>query len=78
MNTAHNKDRIIDNGLKSTLKNALALPFDIKLFINKLPQTRLGCCSNGENTDNNSEQDGLKKECPESCGYCEKLSTAGK
>ena len=30
MNTAHNKDRIIDEGLKNIIKNALYMPFNVK------------------------------------------------
>ena len=34
MNTSHNKDRIIDEGLKTIIKNALHIPFDLSLFVN--------------------------------------------
>ena len=34
MNTSHNKDRIIDEGLKTIIKNALHIPFDLSVFVN--------------------------------------------
>ena len=64
MNTAHNKDRIIDNGFKSTLKNALALPFDIKLLTDKLSQRREGGCSSAESIDSKSGNGSIEKESP--------------
>ena len=48
MNTAHNKDRIIDQGLKSTIKNALNLPFRKDGARNNLPWTLKGLCSTQE------------------------------
>ena len=62
MNTAHNKDRIIDNGLKSTLKNALGWPFDIKLLKDKFSQRSKGGCSSAENIDSNSNNAKIEKE----------------
>ena len=32
MNTAHNKDRIVDEGLKNIIQNALHVPFDLSIF----------------------------------------------
>ena len=32
MNTSHNKERIIDDGLKTTIRNAFGAPFDFKLY----------------------------------------------
>ena len=34
MNTSHNKDRIIDEGLKNIIKNVLHIPFDLSAFVN--------------------------------------------
>lgn len=34
MNTSHNKERIIDEGLKNIIKNVLHIPFDLSAFIN--------------------------------------------
>ena len=48
MNTAHNKDRIIDQGLKSTIKNALSLPFRKNGVKDNLPWTLKGLCSTQE------------------------------
>ena len=47
MNTSHNKDRIIDEGLTNTIRNALAIPFDIKMVMRKLRQVS-GVCFPGE------------------------------
>ena len=34
MNTSHNKDRIIDEGLKNIIKNVFHIPFDLSIFSN--------------------------------------------
>ena len=34
MNTSHNKDRIIDEGLKNIIKNVFHIPFDLSQFVN--------------------------------------------
>ena len=36
MNTAHNKDRIIDEGLKNIIRNFFHAPFDLSMFVNLL------------------------------------------
>ena len=34
MNSSHNKDLIIDEGLKTIIKNALRIPFDLSVYVN--------------------------------------------
>ena len=34
MNTAHNKDRVVDEGLMNIIRNALHVPFDLTIFNN--------------------------------------------
>ena len=34
MNTSHNKERIIDEGLKNIIKNVFHIPFDLSAFVN--------------------------------------------
>ena len=55
MNTAHNKDRIIDQGLISTIKNALDLPFRKGGAKDNLPWILKGLCSTQESISENSK-----------------------
>ena len=50
MNTAHNKDRIIDEGLKNIIKNAISMPFDVSSFFDsiRLVMNELFCENNSE------------------------------
>jgi hypothetical protein len=40
MNSSHNKDRIIDEGLKTAIRNAIGMPFNIKWYTNSLVENR--------------------------------------
>ena len=52
MNTAHNKDRIIDEGLKNIIRNFFHAPFDLSMFVNLLQNGRH---ENENGTQNNVE-----------------------
>ena len=66
MNTAHNKDRIIDQGLKSTIINALKLPFDMKKAKNFFPKVLGGCCRTQESVSDVPKDAEIPKVSPKS------------
>ena len=48
MNSAHNKDRMIDEGLKNIIRNALNMPFDTKSMLEILRKGIYRYCFKGE------------------------------
>ena len=70
MNTSHNKDLIIDDGLKTTIRNAFGAPFQFKLFSMspwKDEQTQNQRVSNQVNQSKNKEIDESKNIKNEDC-----------
>ena len=55
MNTAHNKDRIIDEGLKSIIRNAFYMPFNITTILNFFRLDVNEICLKGEQAEMNLE-----------------------
>ena len=69
MNTAHNKDRIIDEGLKNIIKNAISMPFDVSSIVSftRLVMNELFCENDTEVLEiaiqNGVKQENVQNDC---------------
>ena len=69
MNTAHNKDRIIDEGLKNIIKNAISMPFDVSSVVSftRLVMNELFCENDTEVLEiaiqNGVKQENVQNDC---------------